>query len=92
MCKGEWKSSEFYMQIVSKSKERKKGSRRWLTRAQIADKYKSIEIANEICNGKLKDEATRKEQTRPHPDCPDNEDCALVFDKQTCTSGVEQKQ
>ena len=39
-----------------------------MTRSQIAQKYNSYDIADEICKNKLADEQTKATQTKEHPD------------------------
>ncbi|CAK9106672.1 Uncharacterized protein SCF082_LOCUS49684 [Durusdinium trenchii] len=77
-CAGNWKSSDFYMSILNSSRERKQGSRRWLTRQQVIEKYQSEEIGNAICDAKLRDPETAREQTKCHPDLPDREDSGVI--------------
>ena len=49
------------------------GARRWLTRGQIADKYRDHILADQICDAKLADEELAQSHTKYHPDCPGNE-------------------
>ncbi len=67
-CNGVWKESEFYYQVKQKKRSRKHGSRRWLTRGEIASKYGSSEVADLIIEQKLSDAEICKEQVRSHPD------------------------
>lgn len=74
-CAGKWKESSFYLQMQQRDSTRKHGARLWLTRAQLAKKYESQSVADEICDAKLAaDEETRKLQVKPHPDAPTNEE------------------
>ena len=59
--------------MVERKTLSQKGSRVWLTRAQIEAKYQSAEIAQRICEQKLNDPELRKTQTRLHPDDPSEE-------------------
>lgn len=72
-CKGEWRSSSLYKQMVERKRTSKHGARVWLTRMQIAQKYQSQEVADEICRAKLDDPELYKSHTKPHMDAPNNE-------------------
>ena len=67
-CSGAWRESEFYFQVKQKTLSRKLGSRRWLTRGEIAAKYGSLEVANLIIEQKMSDPEICKQQVRCHPD------------------------
>ena len=72
-CGGRWTESTFYIRATERSTHSTRGARVWLTRDQIAEKYKSREIANMICDQKLSDPEAFRTQTKLHPDC-DKED------------------
>lgn len=72
-CAGQWERSTFFISLKSENRSSRRGCRKWLTRAQIAQKYQSMEVANLICDSKLKDETTKAEQTKQHWDCPECE-------------------
>lgn len=44
-----------------------------MTKGQLARKYDSMELAEEICQRKLNDPELREKETKPHMDNPDNE-------------------
>eukprot|EP00438_Fugacium_kawagutii_P032080 Skav235380 [mRNA] locus=scaffold59:567469:568736:+ [translate_table: standard] len=81
-CEGEWKKSELYKRILDKTTHSERGARVWLTRDQIAKKYDSWKVADEICDNKLADEKTKKELTKWHPDCPNAMRLFLVWDSE----------
>lgn len=72
-CAGEWKRSQLYIRIKKASKESEHGARVWLTRGQIKKKYRSEQIANQICDSKLHDPKMFETQTKEHPDLPERE-------------------
>ena len=72
-CQGQWTRSGLYKRISERRSVTSKGARVWMTRAQIARKYESWDVANEICNSKLADEELKATHTKPHPDAPNNE-------------------
>lgn len=45
-----------------------------MTRKQIAKKYDSEAVANSIVEAKLSDPEIKKQQVKPHPDMPDNDE------------------
>ena len=65
-----WTQSDFVIQLRSKNRHRRYGSRVWLTRSELAAKYSSIEIADQIIAAKMaiEDDAVRQSQVRTHPD------------------------
>ena len=78
-CAGNWKSSQLFKKITNRSTVTSHGARVWLTRAQIAKKYDSNEIANEICDAKLNDAELKESHTKMHPDAPTNEARVLQY-------------
>lgn len=77
-CDGEWSRSELYKKILERRTTSKRGARVWLTRAQICRKYESQEMADAVCDGKLADEESKQQFTKPHPDAP-NVEAGCVF-------------
>lgn len=65
-----WSSSSLVISMKQRHQRRHKGGRRWLTKAQIAIKYNSKELAEEICHHKESDEYLRSTETKPFPDKP----------------------
>ncbi len=47
-----------------------RGGRRWLSKEQIAIKYQSTDVAEEICAAKEADQDLRSKDTKAHPDRP----------------------
>ena len=68
-CNGTWKSSSFLVSLRESRSHKKRGCRRWLTYAQICEKYNE-RIAEELCLAKLNDELSRVQDIKPHPDLP----------------------
>lgn len=71
-CAGIWKQSQLYKKIVERKKTTAHGARLWLTRGQLVEKYRSQQMADVICDGKLADEELKKTHTKRHPDCPED--------------------
>lgn len=71
-CSGKWTESEFYIQIQESKRQRKTGTRAWMTRDQVILKYNSTELGNAICDAKLADPEVAKHSVKPHPDHPQN--------------------
>lgn len=67
-CSGRWKDSKLVETIRARKSTSVHGSRVWMTRSQIAAKYGSQTVADEICDNKLADENTKETQTKEHPD------------------------
>lgn len=71
-CAGEWQRSNLYKRMKLSKTTSQHGARLWMTFQQIADKYKSVEIARAIVRAKTEDPEVAKTHCKPHPDCPDN--------------------
>lgn len=54
-CAGEWRKSELFKKFTERTTSSSFGARIWLTRAQIAKKYDSQSIADQICDAKVAD-------------------------------------
>ena len=68
-----WSESKLVLSLKQSSKLSTFGCRKWFTRQDLTDKYKSPEIAAEIIHEKLAlEESVRKTVVRPHPDAPSN--------------------
>ena len=65
-----WTSSALVVRMKQSHKTTHHGGRRWLSKEQIAAKYGSMEVANEITEHKEKDDALKASDTKPHPDRP----------------------
>ena len=75
---GQWKSSKFLQPIRERHTSRTRGTRKWLTRAEVISRF-GEELATQIINRKLFDEELKSRETRPHPDLPENEDLFLYL-------------
>lgn len=69
-CEGHWRESALYKKLLEKTTHRRFGSRKWLTKPELAMKY-SMEVAEAIIAAKHADPELSKSQIRKHPDCPD---------------------
>ena len=68
-----WSKSKLVLSLQQSSKQSTFGCRKWFTRQDLIDKYKSPEIASEIIQEKLAlEESVRNTVVRPHPDAPSN--------------------
>lgn len=68
-CKGQWSQSDFYVQLKSKRRNRKIGSRRWMTRGEMLAKFGSDTVVDAIITAKMQlPEDVRSTQVRAHPD------------------------
>lgn len=68
-----WNKSKLAVSLQQSSKLSTFGCRKWFTRQDLIDKYKSSEIATEIIQEKLAlEESVRKTVVRAHPDAPNN--------------------
>ena len=76
-CGENWKKSTWAISLSKTSTENKRGARRWMTKAQIENKYSSAEIAEEICE--LKDTPEFEHQRKRHPDLPHRDDPFLQY-------------
>ena len=71
-CAGNWNKSTLYVQMRESRTNRKRGSRKWLTRAQVIEKW-GEKVGNEICDLKLSDPESCRTQVKNHPDHPTSE-------------------
>lgn len=67
-CQGKWKQSALYLKLTNRKSTRTYGARVWMTRSQVADKYKSQSVADVICDAKLKDPELKKSHVKEHED------------------------
>ena len=68
MARKDWKQSQLLVQIKTQHKGSKVGARRWMLRKEIAKRYESEEIADEICDFKEKDPVMCKTCVRDNPE------------------------
>ena len=66
-CGGLWRQSDFFFKIKNKSKQRTYGARRWLTRAELHQKYGDSDVVSQIIAAKSEADVAAT-QIRPHPD------------------------
>ena len=80
-----WEKSELVIQMRQVNKVGRRGSRKWMCRHEIVDKYQSESIADEIISQKMAmDETARAAVVRDHPDTPMEElRQYLVFDAES---------
>ena len=82
-----WSSSKLVLQYKSVKTTGKRGSRVWMIRSQIEEKYKSEKLANEIIESKEGlDEKSKALCVRDHPDLATPDPAwrqYLVFDAET---------
>ena len=71
-----WQSSSLLVRQRTIHSSKQVGGRRWFTWKQLADKYQSEEVANEIVAVK---ESDNKDQIRLHPELPDRKDLRLFL-------------
>ena len=65
----DWGKSKLVLQMRQVNTVGRKGSRKWMCRHEIVDKYKSEVIADEIISQKMSmDETARASVVRDHPD------------------------
>ena len=81
----DWGKSKLVLQMRQVNTVGRKGSRKWMCRHEIVDKYKSEVIADEIISQKMSmDETARASVVRDHPDSPMEElRQYLVFDAES---------
>lgn len=84
-----WSKSDFIIRMRMSKKQTMKGSRRWMTEAEIVQKYAltlpeedSKEVAKEIIQSKVSCPHISKMQVRSHPELPHRKDLTqyLVWD------------
>jgi len=76
-CGEDWRRSSWAVNLAQTTTENRKGARRWMTKSQIAKKYDSEEIADEIVEQKMLPEFTH--QRKAHPDLPNRVDTFLNY-------------
>ena len=67
-----WNKTSLVQELQSRTVHEKKGCNRWMTRAQIEEKYHSAKVAQEIVDNKTNDPALSRTHVMQHPDAPDN--------------------
>lgn len=90
-CGGNWKTSRLYISITSKNKSKTCGVRRWLTKAELVNRF-GKDVAEDIIARKMGDESLRERETRWHPELPGNEEWRqyLTLDDATETESAEE--
>lgn len=69
-CEGHWRESTLYFQLRTEKKHRKRGSRRWMTVPEMAQKFGSLELAKRIAQAKHDDPEMSQTQMRQNRDLP----------------------
>ena len=88
----DWSSSTLVLSMRSSQGFSKRGSRRWMTRDEIASKYNGCyETADEIISEKVKNATNRAQCVRAHPDLPANKKMEqyLCYDESTETDSED---
>lgn len=67
-CGGVWAQSEFVLTVRQKKKHRTYGCRRWFCKSELAAKFGSDTVAQQIVDAKEADEEASKSQVRANPD------------------------
>ena len=83
-CAGEWKSSELYLKLSSRTSHSSFGARVWMTRGQLAQKYNSESIADTITQAKLDDPKLADTCVKWHPDAIGNKDTLGIIFSELC--------
>ena len=77
----QWTRSNYVVQLQPSHEFTKVGARRWMTFNEIAEKYKSEEVASCIVEEKTSNKALAPYQIKRHPDCPKRDEPKLhLFD------------
>lgn len=77
----QWTRSNYVVQLQQSHEFTKVGARRWMTFNEIAEKYKSEEVASCIVEEKTSNKALAPYQIKRHPDCPKRDEPKLhLFD------------
>ena len=97
-CSENWKQSSFVLRMRESQSESVKGGRRWMTQADIVNKYTpgrspedARDIAAEIVAGKESCPHMKVHHIRPHPNCPTRQDMRLflVWDEEYETTSKD---
>lgn len=81
----DWSESTLVMSMRHSHTHTKRGSRRWMTRAELMEKYKDESVVDEIIGEKERDSGTKIHCCRAHPDAPNNPKLKqfLCYDEET---------
>ena len=71
-CEGHWRESQILKELRTSTRHRRLGARKWLTVGELTQKYGSERVALKIKDAKESDPDMSVNQTRAHPDCPDD--------------------
>ena len=97
-CSEDWSQSDFIVRMRESRKDSMKGGRRWMTEADIANKYlpgrtmgEAKTIAREIVQGKENCPHMKANHIKPHPNLPTRQDMRLflVWDEAYETSQTD---
>lgn len=78
-AKENWQGSTLVLKAKQSSSTIKRGTRRWMTEAQLRDKYQCPVTAREICELKERDDVLSKTQIKPNPNLPSRKDLQLYL-------------
>ena len=73
LADGCWAKSKLLLTLRSKKANKKRGLRRWYTRAELEERY-GQSVAADIIEAKEMDDYKREHEIRPHPECPQRKD------------------
>ena len=73
----QWSRSNYVVQLQQSHEFTKVGARRWMTYQEIAEKYKSNDVADCIVEEKQSNKALAPYQIKRHPDCPKRDEPKL---------------
>ncbi len=78
---GNWTESKFLLRIRERHTCKRRGVRRWLTKAEIDERF-GADLGEQIRNRKLYDEELKKKEVRENPNLPGVQDgryLAIMF-------------
>ena len=70
-CGGNWATSQLFLQSKSTNREKAKGVRKWLTEAELVQRF-GQDNAEALIMRKLQDPVHLEREVRRHPDLPDS--------------------
>ena len=68
-CQGNWQTSTFLKTIRDRHRSTKRGTRKWLTAAQM-DTMFGLDLASAMRTRKVLDSELMKKEVREHPELP----------------------
>ena len=74
---GDWKKSTFLLRIRERHSTKRRGVRRWLTAAEIDEKF-GKDLGEQVRQRKLLDDELSKKEVRYNPNLPSSEDSQIA--------------